>query len=114
MLPVISPPTWINFLGVFYILIIVVTVNKKKYLVLDNQTGGRVALEYQKKFSSAIPYRQIHSNGHLDLSGTGNNVLNKQELDNYLVKKFEEREEAMSAVEDGLEDKVQGTSDILS
>lgn len=91
-----------------------VTVNKKKYLVLDNQTGGRVAVEYQKEFSSAIPYRQIHSNGHLDLSKTGNNVLKKERLDNYLVKKFEDKEEALSAVEEGLTDKVEGTSDIFS
>ena len=91
-----------------------VTVNKKKYLVLDNGSGGRVAIEYQKEFSSAIPYRQIHTNGGLDLSKTGDNVMKKEQLENYHVKKFEEKEDALSAVEEGFRDNVKGTSDIFS
>ena len=108
------PLTRISFLSVPNVSITVVKINKEKYLVLDNQSGGRAVLEYQKEFSSAIPYRQIYTNGHLDLSKTENNLLSKEQLDNYLVKKFNDKEEALSAAEEGLTDNVKGTSDIFS
>lgn len=89
-------------------------VNKKKYIILDNGSGGRVALEFQKEFSSSIPYRQVYTNGNLSFKKTDTNVLKKEDLQNYKWKRCQDKEEAIQMVEKGLEDDPQGTSDVLS
>jgi hypothetical protein len=92
----------------------VVQVSKKKYIVLDNGTGGRVALEYQREFSSSIPYRQVYTNGDLSFEKTDSNVLKKKQLENYHWQKCQQKEEAILMVEEGFIDEPAGTSDVLS
>lgn len=84
-----------------------------KYLVLENQSGGRAALEYWKEFSSAIPYRQIHTNGGLDFQKSSGNKLLRSELEKYNHKKCETEEEAKRLVDEGFEISLKGTCDIM-
>lgn len=88
--------------------------NKKEmnYLVLENESGGRAALEYWKEFSSVIPYRQVHTNGGLDFEKGSSNKLMRSELEKYRYTKCDNEQEAKRMVEEGLTDPLQGTCDI--
>lgn len=88
--------------------------NKKqmKYLVLENDSGGRAALEYSKELSTVIPYRQIHTNGGLDFRPSSSNRLEKSKLERYRYVKCESEEKAKILVEEGFT-KLQGTSNVM-
>jgi hypothetical protein len=60
-------------------------INKGDIIVLENQSGGRSGIEIQRCFSSRVFYRQIASNGGLDLSKKNGKVLRKTELERYKV-----------------------------
>ena len=89
--------------------------NKKEtnYLVLENQSGGRAALEYWKEFSSAIPYRQVCTNGGLDFQKGSSNKLLRSELEKYKYKRCDTEVEAKRLVDEGFEIPIKGTCSIM-
>lgn len=91
-------------------------INKKpeKYIVLENENGGRVALAIQKKFSSTIAFREVYSNGDLTFESTNKNILSTNEIKKYRTVECESREDAEHVVDNGIhKGNLQGTSDIL-
>ena len=86
-------------------------ISKNDILVLENQTGGRVALQIQKAFSSRVFYQQISSNGGLDFTKLDDNVLKKSQLERYKVRKCSGMEEAEHLTHGEIEEECLDTFD---
>ena len=87
-------------------------INKEDVIVLENDSGGKVALVVQQSYSSRILYKQVATNGSLDFSKRGDNIMKRSEFQHYNIAKFETIKQGKEVVMDD-EKELKGYSDIL-